>query len=510
MSKSMLLVMIFMMGSKVTGFLRETALAWNFGRTAVTDAYKAAFDLPCLVLSVVVTAISASFIPVYEQQQQTADGGKRFVRNLFTVGFAVSVLITLLTALCLTPLVGLMLPNADESMQQLTRHLAAIMMPMGLFVFLAKLTGSYLQSHFCFSIPAIAPLFLNISIIVSIFVSKGASIEYVAYGSLIGMALQFVIQIPSARKYGLRYRLTFDLKDPGIQQIVILMFPVLISSAFDQVYLAFDRAVASGVAGDITALDYGNRISTMFSAVLLTSIATVLYPNLVKSTDVQEEFSSNLRFGINLNLLIAVPATVVLIMMRHPLARVIYQRGAFTAEDTLITGDVLACYSVGLLGIGLRELCNRAFYAYKDTKLPTIIGVGVVVLNIILNFAFYPIWGAKGIAIATSVSSMSSGIVLLLFLHLRKKTVSVSSILKCMFRALLASTVICIFILAAEHICNLDLMSGTAFLLTMLLIVLMCLAVYFVMLYLMKTPELQELLAMVKAKLSNKSPAKKQ
>ncbi len=505
MSKSMLLVMLFMMGSKVTGFLRETALAWNFGRSAVTDAYKAAFDLPCLVLSVVVTAISASFIPVYEQQQQTQDGGKRFVRNLFTVGFAVSVLITILTALCLNTLVKVMLPNANDSMQQLTRHLAALMMPMGLFVFLAKLTGSYLQSHFCFSIPAIAPLFLNISIIASIFISKGASIEYVAYGSLIGMALQFVIQIPSAHKHGLRYRPLFDLKDPGLRQIGILMFPVLISSAFDQVYLAFDRAVASGVAGDITALDYGNRISTMFSAVLLTSIATVLYPSLVKSTEVKDEFSSNLRFGINLNLLIAVPATVVLIMMRHPLARAIYQRGAFTAEDTLITGDVLACYSVGLLGIGLRELCNRAFYAHKDTKLPTIIGIGVVVLNILLNFAFYPVWGAKGIAIATSVSSMSSGIVLLLFLHLRRKVVSLSSILKCMSKAFAASAVMCGFIFAVQKFINLDLLSGTTFLLAILLLVLLCLVIYVLMLYLLKVAELHELLAMIKSKSRNRS-----
>ena len=100
--------MIFMMGSKITGFLRETALAWSFGRTAVTDAYKAAFDLPCLILSVVVTAISASFIPVYEQQQKSRDEGKGFVRNLFSIGFAVSVLITILTALCLTPLVKIM------------------------------------------------------------------------------------------------------------------------------------------------------------------------------------------------------------------------------------------------------------------------------------------------------------------------------------------------------------------------------------------------------------------
>lgn len=139
------------------------------------------------------------------------------------------------------------------------------------------------------------------------------------------------------------------------------MLPVLISSAFDQVYMIVGKAVASSGIGDITILDYGNRVSTMVSAVLLTSIATVLYPTLVKNVDSSEDFRRTLSLGVNLNLLIAIPAMAALTLLRLPVTRLVFERGAFTAKDSLLTCGTLACYSCGILGVGLREIGNRTF-----------------------------------------------------------------------------------------------------------------------------------------------------
>lgn len=502
MSKSMLIVMIFMMVSKATGFLREMVFASSYGLSQYTDAYKAAFDLPTIALSVVVTALSATLIPVYTGRRgQGKEVASRFASNLFTLGLILSAVIVLLTAIFRETLVLLLLPSADAQTQQLAMRLAGIMMPMGLFVFLARLSSAFLQANFRFTIPALAPLFLNLTIIASIVISGGAKIEYVAVGALVGWVFQFLVQVPQARKCGLGLRPVFDVKDPGIREVAILMLPVLVSSAFDQMYLVFDKAVASGVVGDITALDLSNRVNTMVSAVLLTTVATVLYPSLVRDTGDRGAFSKNLAFGVNLNLLIALPCMAALILLREPVTRLVYERGAFDREDTLRTSVTLACYAAGLIGVGMRELCNRSFYAFKDPKIPTGVGILAVLLNIGLNYALYPVWGSAGIAAGTAIASIVSGGLLLLLLHKKRKVVDGKRIARCLWRVLAATACMSAALLALSAVLGIGEMSGRAFMLSMLGMVAVGIIVYGGVLALLKTEEIGMAFGFIKKKL---------
>ena len=503
LSKSMLVVMVFTMVAKVTGFLRETVLASRFGVSAITDSYKTAFDIPCIFLSVIVTALSATLIPSYSSQlQKGRDRADRFIRNLFTIGLALSAVILGLTLMMMETLVcKFFLPGASAEVQQLTIRLATIMLPMGFFTFLARMSTAYLQANFHFAIPAVSQVMLNVCIIVFIILSKGENIELVALGTLLGWVVQFVVQVPSLHKSGLRCRPVFDLKDPGVREVAVLMLPVLVSSAFDQVYIIVDRAVASGAAGNITALDYGNRISTMVSSVLLTSIATVLYPTLVKNVDSRDDFRKTLGFGINLNLLIAIPAIAALTLLRLPVTRLVYERGAFTKDNSLLTSGTLACYSCGILGVGLREIGNRCFYACKKTKIPTIIGIFVVLLNIGLDIAFYPVWGAAGIAAATAVSSTLSGLVLMFTLHRRLGAIDGKRLLTCLWKVLAATACMCGVLLALSSALSLSTATGRVFQLGMLATIAAGVAVYAAVLLLLKTEELRAALAMLRTKL---------
>lgn len=503
LSKSMLVVMMFTMAAKITGFLRETVLASRFGVSAITDAYKTAFDIPCIFLSVIVTAMSATLIPTYSTQlQQGREKADRFIRNLFTIGLALSAVILGLTLAMLDTLVcRFFLPGASSEAQQLTIRLSRIMLAMGFFTFLARTGTAYLQANFRFAVPAVSQVMLNLSIIIFIVISAGESIELVAVGTLIGWVLQFAVQIPSMYRCGLRPKPVFDLKDPGVREVATLMLPVLLSSAFDQVYIVVDRAVASAATGGITALDYGNRISTMVSSVLLTSIATVLYPTLVKNTEDREKFSRTLSFGVNLNLLIAVPAIFALTLLRVPVTRLIYERGAFTAENTLLTSSTLACYSCGILGVGLREIGNRCFYAYKKTRIPTIVGIIVVLLNVVLDIALYPIWGTAGIAAATAISSTLSGVTLLFMLHKQLGVIDMKRLLTCLWKVLAATVAMCAVLLALSSVLSLSEATGKAFVLSMFGVIVVGVIVYAVVLLLLKTEELKSALDMVKSKL---------
>lgn len=503
MSRSMLIVMIFTMVSKVAGFLRETVLAANYGMNLYTDAYKAADNLTCIILSIVVTAMCTTLIPVYSTQlKQGQKQATRFINNLYTIGFIVSVVILLLTLLFMDPLTSFLTRNAeDPGTKALVTQLATVMMPMGIFVFLSRITSAYLQANFNFTVPAISQLVLNIVLIGSIMVSGGTNITYVAIGTVIGWALQFLVQLPSVRRTGLVYRPVLDFKEPGIRSVFVLILPVLVSSAFDQIYLTFDMQVAfGGAVGDPTALDYANRINTMVSSVLLTTVATVLYPNLVRHADDREKFMDNLGFGINLNLLIALPAIAAILVLSLPITRMVYQRGEFSDQDTIHTAVLLSCYCAGILGVGLRELCFRCFYAFKDTIVPTIVGVGVVVLNIGLNYALHPIFGAAGVAAATSISVSLSGVVLLVLLHFKRHVVNGRKMLQCLWKTAVSTGVMTALLLVLYRVLDLGTRTGSGLWMGLGITVIAGIAAYAVMLLILRTDELGMVIRMVKKK----------
>lgn len=504
LSRSMLVVMILTMVSKIAGFLRETVFAATFGAGAIKSAFSTADLLPCIALSVVAISMAATLIPVYADQRKLGKGrADRFIGNLYTVGMAISVLILLLTWLFLQPLTDLVMQGSDDmETRRLAVELAQIMMPMGIFVFLTRVSSAYLQANFNFTIPAVSQVFYNVIIISAIVLSRGADVRFVAIGTVLGWAMQFLVQVPAIRKTDLRFRPVFDLKDPGLRQVLILVLPILVSSLFDQVYLLFDQTVAyRGNIADAGNLVYANRLSTMVSAVLLTTVATVLYPNLVKNVDNQKRFTNDLSFGVNLIVMIALPAMAALILLCLPITRAVYQRRAFGAEDTLAVGTLLACYSAGIFGIGLREICNRCFYAYKDTIVPTVTGIGIVVLNVVLNYTLHAVFGVAGIAAATSISNTASGLLLLSLLRRKKGVVDTGRIGRCLWKTALSTAVMTVVALALFSVFSLGTATGLTLWIRLAATFVVGVVVYLGMLFVLRTDELAIAADMIKKRL---------
>jgi len=276
---------------------------------------------------------------------------------------------------------------------------------------------------------------------------------------------------------------------------------VLISSAFDQVYMSFDRSIASQVEGDISMLDYANRLSTMVSAILMTTIATVLYPSLVRDVDDRRAMTGTMRFGVNLNLLIALPASAALILLSTPITAMVYQRGGFTAENTLATAPLLACFAAGIFGVGIRELCNRCFYAYGDVKAPTLIAVLVVAMKVALNYLLYPLFDAAGLAAATTISSLTSGFILLFLLGRNRRVIDTRRIGRCALKALVATGAMCAALVVLSRALLPADGGGLAYYAAMAGVILAGVAVYGAALLVLRTEELRTAAAMVKSRL---------
>lgn len=507
MSRSMIIVMVITIVAKITGFLRETVLASHYGVSGVTDAIKTATEAPTFILSVLVVALAAAIVPTYNEKLKSGkEAANRFTSNVLTIGMIVTVIVMLATALFLPQVIHWLLPYAADDVKASALSMARMMLPMGIFVFLSRMVSAYLQANFSFAIPALSQLFLNIVSIGAIMISGGANVMVVAAGTLVGWFVQFLVQVPRMRSLGYRYRPSLDLSEPLLRDVGMLMLPLLFTGAFDQAYLVI-RAMASDMAGYITVLDLSTRLSTMVSAVLLTTIATVLYPSLVRHVEDTKRFRDNLSFGINLNLLLALPASSALLFLATPITRLVYERGAFSSADTAITATTLAMTSIGILGVGLRELLNRCFYAHKDIKAPTIVGIFTVAINGGLSFLIYPTYGAPGIAVATSISALFSAAALLVLLHTRHRALDGKRILVCLGKSSVATGVMIGALLTLMRVLAVDNMIGMQFIGAVLALISLGIVLYLLVLWLLRTEELRAAGAYVLGKIRPKKHA---
>jgi len=422
LSQSALMITAISACGKILGLLRESTFAAFYGATAESDAYKTAFSIPMVLLVVISSSIASIFIPVYSELAQSNDKDKimYFTNNIFNIVLFTSIGITVLCMPLVPGLIRVMAPGFDAYTYRLTVLLARIALPCLIFQALFNLGSSYLQSNNRFIASALAWVVYDGIIIGGIILLNGKGIIPVAVASVAAVAGLFATLIFSIYKTGFRYHFIFDLNEAGVKRIAYLIVPVLLSSGLNQIHTVVDKILASGLdEGSISALDYANRLDNVVFNVFILSFITVIYPNLSMASGHMERFKSSVEKGIRMIMLIALPTTFRLSILRIPIINLLFERGLFDARDTALTSMALGCYSLGIVGVGFRELLSRAFYSLQDTRTPMMNGVIAICTNIILSIILVRILGVGGLAMAASLSAIVSGG--MLFLQLRKK-----------------------------------------------------------------------------------------
>lgn len=200
---------------------------------------------------------------------------------------------------------------------------------------------------------------------------------------------------------------------------------------------------SSLVAGSISALNYANRLNGLILGVFITAITTVIFPLLSKefSEDNIKGVKKIMGYGVNLILLITIPAAVGLIVLSTPIVEVAFERGEFDSTATIMTSKALIFYAIGLVAMSLRLLIDRVYFSLQDTKTPMVNGAISVVFNIVLNLILVQFMGHAGLAFATSIATTIA--TLLLFYRLKKKIGSLGTMLyiKCGIKSGFASLV---------------------------------------------------------------------
>lgn len=416
---SVFIIMFFTVGSKVLGFLRDVLIAARFGSGMETDAYFVALSAAGILSAFLMQAIETTMIPVLSEVEEEEGKAKKIVHTNHILNLVLLVATGLLLfGWVFAPWIAQIMAVGFAGEQlQLAVTLTRFAMPVVLFSGVSAVFLGLLQSeHRFFETAAIQLPFNFVYIFFLLFLAGTFGIRGLAVAGVLATASQVVLQRIGLRKVHYRYRPRFTLQDPYVKKTLSLVPPVLLTTAISNLNTIVDRSMASSLAaGSLSALNFANKLNTLVHSVFIVALATVLFPILAQEARKTDKagFKQVTVRGINVILLITLPATAGLIAFCTPIVRLAFERGAFDAAATLITAESLAFYSIGLTGLSLKIYLDKAFFSLQDTRTPMVFGMVLVSLKILLSFVFIATLQHKGLALATSLSLLATAFLLL-------------------------------------------------------------------------------------------------
>lgn len=416
--------------SRILGFLRDMTIAQIFGTKMAADAFFIAFRIPNLMRRLFGEGgLTVSVVPVFTEYHLTKSKDEAWkLANILLNTFALILFVTVVIGIAFSPgIVRVIAPGYYASYEKfnLTVQLTRMMFPYLFFISMAALTMGMLNSLQVFFIPALSPIFLNISIIVfALFLAPRLEVPVfaLAAGVVVGGIFQLIIQIPPLIKKGLKYKAVLDFRHQGLRRIGILMLPSVFGLAVTEINIFVDTLLASLLPeGSVSYLYYGNRLVQFPQGVFAVALGVAILPTLSKQATHgnMKELKGTLSFGIQLVLFITVPATVGLIVLRESIINLLFEWGEFTRQSTVATAYALFYYAIGLCAFSGIKIIVPAFYSLKDTVTPVKIALYAMITNIFLNLLLMGPLLHGGLALATSLSSFLN--VILLIIILRKR-----------------------------------------------------------------------------------------
>lgn len=507
-AKSVGMIVVISLGSKVLGFFRQALIAYRYGSGAGTDTFFIALSAISLFSAILSQTINTTLIPVLSDVEvhEGKTGKKDHFNNFLNTMTLVAIFLSFLAFLVAPSIMSIVARGFEgEQFQQ-----AIYMMRLGLpILIISTLVGSfvgYLQTEERFTESALTAIPFNLVYIFFLyFLADRFSIVALMIAVIVAEAAKLLVVVPSMRKLAYRYEWKVDLKDKYMKQMAYLVPPVLLSVGIGDLNNMVDRSMASSlVEGSVSSLNYANTLNTIVYGIFIMAILTVVFPILSKEANAQNyaALKKIIQTSMNIVLLILIPATIGMIILSGPAVKFAFQRGEFGDRAAWMTQTALIAYSVGLVGLGVKTLLARVFYALQDTKTPMVNSVYALVSNVILNLIFVRFLDHNGLALATSITTtVTAG---LLLYELRKKIgpLGLSAMIQSSVK-ILASSVIMGTVVYILYNYSMRVLAPTRLveLILVLLIVGIALVVYIGFLYLFKVEELTFLIDSVKGQL---------
>jgi putative peptidoglycan lipid II flippase len=423
--------------SRIVGLIRQRVFAYYFGKSLAADVFTAAFRIPNFLQNVFGEgALSASFIPVYAKL--LAGGNKKEAARVASAVLSLLALATsiiVLAGVLATPyLISVIAPGFEGDGRALAIRLVRIFFPgAGLLVLSAWCLG-VLNSHRRFFLSYTAPVIWNVAIITSLVWFGGRSgnlggvelgsfqfhlAELVAWGSVIGSALQFAVQLPTVLSLVRDIRPVLDTNSVNVRTIIRNFFPVFISRGVVQISAFVDTILASLLPqGAVAAVNYAQSLYTLPVSLFGMSVSAAELPAMSSAVGSGDEIAAELRKRLNEGLrriaFFIVPSAVAMLALGDVMVAALYQTGQFKQDATSYVWGILAGSTVGLLSSTFGRLYSSTYYALHDTRTPLRYATLRVTLTIALGYVFAIYlppwlgiaqkWGAAGLTISAGLA----------------------------------------------------------------------------------------------------------
>lgn len=443
--------------SKLIGLVRESLLASKYGLSGIVDAYKVAYSIPDVLIFVLVVSISHVFIPIYikVKEEKSKEETDKFVSNIYNIGFIITIILTGVLYLLLNSLIDIIAPGLSAEAKYYAIRFSQFIIPSSVFFVFSYIASAYLQANSHYKITSLIWIPHNVLIIVGIILSK-YNYDWLGIFTFFAICSMFLVQLKMIKSTGFKWYSHISFKDPYIKKIYHLVPPVIISSAFNQVYSIIVKIVASNLGeGNISSIDYATRVNNLIYNIIVLGFISVSFVELSNSTKDNKKFNKvlqELMFFINVTIY---PIIALVILLRVPIISVIYQRGVFTYEDTLLTSTLLIGLAISVLGMSYRALFNKAFYALEDMKTPMIIGLVTVFINIFASVILSKMFGVFGIAISVAISSIISMLLLIFMLNKKKHYLNIRLFITD-FKIIISTIIMTVLLIIITNILNIN------------------------------------------------------
>ncbi len=411
--------------SRVLGLVRDRMLNARFAPDEL-GVYFAAFRLPNLIFELLVMgALTSAFIPVFTKYltQHNEQEGFNIASTLINLSTVVLMVVAVPLLLFTDQLSHFMAPGFSTGE---VARMAAYTRLVIVFQVLPLLVGNFftgiLQSYNLFLVPAIAPVVYNIGIIIGIITLTPAyGLLAPVYGVGIGAGLFMLIQLPLVILVGYRHRLTFNVRNKGVREVLKLIGPRTLGLAVSQIDSTVDLMLASILgARMVTVFNFAQQLQQLPVGLFGVSVAQAALPALSAASAKEDtgEFKKSVMSAIHQILFFVFPASALFIVLRIPVVRLVFGASRFDWEATVLTGITLSMFALSIFAQSIVNVLARGFYALYDTKTPVTISVISIATNTILSLMFIKLFGLPvwSLGLSTSIASILNATVLYIVL----------------------------------------------------------------------------------------------
>lgn len=436
--RSSLLTGSMTMASRILGLVRDIVLASVLGAGGAMDAFAVAQKIPNFFRRLFAEgAFSQAFIPVLAEYKEkgTRDAVKELVDKVAGCLGSILLLFTLVGiagAVGFAYVFGWGYADEPEKFSLLT-DLIRITFPYLMLISLTGFAGAILNSYDRFAVPAVTPVFLNIfmiaaALLVADFFPNPA--YALAWSILAAGIFSLLFQLPFLRQLHLLPSPKLDWSHPGVKRILLLMAPALFGVSVSQLNLLLDSVIATMLGdGAVSWLFYSDRLVELPLGVFGVAIATVIMPGLSRLSAAQstQRFSEMLDWAIRFVVLIALPATLALIILAEPILFTLFYHGEMKLSDILMSTYSLKAYALGLFAFMLIKVLVPGFFARQDMRTPVRTGIIAIFANILMKpVVVIPLavfWGLGHVGLAFTTAMAAYVNAFLLYRGLRKSGV---------------------------------------------------------------------------------------